>query len=125
MANQRDASTSVHPRIQALRMETAARGEFLARAFRDVDLIQAGGAPETLALIGGPSVRTLAQAWPVAFWLWSEAERAGLNTPAAVLYNAIAHNSYPGPRLGEDSGWHFPAVHAPRWPSLGNYSTPP
>lgn len=109
MAAQRDPSTSVHPRVQAARMEMAARGEFLARAVRDVDLVEAGVAPETLALVGGPSIRTLRQAWPVAVWLWSEAERAELNRPATVLYNAMAHNAYPPPRNGEERGWHFPA----------------
>lgn len=109
MSNQRDPSTSVHPRVQAARMEMAARGEFLARAVRDVDLVEAGAAPETLALVGGSSIRTLPQAWPVAVWLWSEAERAELNRPATVLYNAMAHNRYPPPRNGEERGWHFPA----------------
>jgi hypothetical protein len=109
MASQRDPSTSVHPRVQAARMEGAARGEFLARATRDVDLMEAGAAPETLALIGGPSIRTPSQAWAVALWLWMEAEQEGLNGPATILYNVIAHNEYPAPPEGETFGWHFPA----------------
>jgi hypothetical protein len=90
-------------------MEGAARGEFLARAARDVDLMEAGAAPETLALIGGPSIRTPSQAWAVALWLWVEAEQAGLNRPATILYNVIAHNEYPAPRAGETLFWYFPA----------------
>jgi hypothetical protein len=90
-------------------MEGAARGEFLARAARDVDLMEAGAAPETLALIGGPSIRTPSQAWAVALWLWMEAEQQGLNRPASILYKVIAHNEYPAPPAGETLFWHFPA----------------
>jgi hypothetical protein len=71
--------------------------------------MEAGAAPETLALIGGPSIRTPSQAWAVALWLWMEAEQEGLNGPASILYNVIAHNEYPAPRTGETLFWYFPA----------------
>ncbi len=71
--------------------------------------MEAGAASEALALIGGPSTRTTADAWQVAFWLWNEAEYAGLNRPAAILYNAINHSKYPASTNPQERSWYFPA----------------
>ncbi len=109
MSSPRDPSSSVSPRVQAARQEQAVRGDFLARAARDVDLMATGAASEALALIGGPSIRTAADAWRVALWLWNEAEQAGLNGPASILYNAMVHSKYPPPAEGQTRGWYFPA----------------
>jgi hypothetical protein len=38
-----------------------------------------------------------------------EAEHAGLNGPASILYNAITHNKYPPPTHEGERGWYFPA----------------
>lgn len=109
MAAPRATPTSLTARVFSTRLEVSARGEFLARASRDADLQEIGAAPETLALIGGASVRTPADAAGVALWLWVEAEHAGLNRAASILYNAIVHSRYPAPRDGEASRWHYPA----------------
>ncbi len=84
----RDSSTSVHPKVQAIRMEQAARGEFLARTNRDADLFQAGAPAECLALIGGRDAATKEGAAAVALWLVGLAVREGYGPALCALYGA-------------------------------------
>jgi hypothetical protein len=99
MSNDRESSSSVHPRVQASRMEAAARGEYIARTHRDWDLIEAGGVPECLALIGVRDATTPEGAASIAIWLCQLATQYGFGEVAATLYNSsgrgYAGNPFP------------------------------
>lgn len=77
-------SPTVSPFTLGLRAERAAQGEDVARELRDASLAAAGGIPDAVALIGGPSVRQ--DGWePTARWLAALATASGLLPVVAAL----------------------------------------
>jgi hypothetical protein len=85
MGKSADSSTAVYPRIQARRITAVQQAEYLARSRRDGALLSVDIAPETLALIGGPSCHSVKDATAVALWLWMVAENTNYNSAAAAL----------------------------------------
>lgn len=77
-------SPTVSPFTLGLRAERAAQGEDVARELRDASLAAAGGIPDALALIAGPSV--MQDGWePTALWLADLATASGLLPVLASL----------------------------------------
>lgn len=69
-------------------MEAAARGEYVARTFRDFDLLEAGGVPKCLALIGGVDATKPEGAATVAIWLYQLSAQHGFREVAQRLFNS-------------------------------------
>lgn len=89
MSASRDASTSVHPFVQAQRMEQAARGEAMRRDLINADLMHAGALPVGVAKVSG-STRWDGPNGGAALlqWLAEEMDLAGLADLAGALFRA-------------------------------------
>jgi hypothetical protein len=89
MAKSPDTSTAVYPKVQARRITSLAQAEYMARGRRDGALAGIGSAPESLALIGGPTCLTVADAAVVSMWLWEMSERTHQTRKAWELEKQI------------------------------------
>jgi hypothetical protein len=93
----RQEGTTVSPWIQAQRLEQAERGAAVSRSLRDADLVEAGGTPECLVLIGGSAALTQSGAASVCRWLWDIINRARLVRVASALFKAVYRVTAPSP----------------------------
>lgn len=91
-----DRQSSVHPFVQAQRMEQAALAQRLADVLRDADLAAMDLPPEGLALVGGGPMADWSEAQRVATAVCALLERAGLADAARVWYEARGGRSAPG-----------------------------